>query len=803
MSDLPSPLINAVVAGRAVLFLGSGASIGSMHPQGKGCPNSKMLGDSLSDKFLGGKLKNLSLSEVSQYCESEAGRNAVQSFIKDIFIDFHPSDFHKLIPTFRWQTIATTNYDLIIERAYESEENTIQTLVPFYKNNQLVEEECKKKTHPLKYLKLHGCISQINDENIPLILTPEQYIKFEQNRSRLFDMLKNLSYEFPVIFCGYSISDINIRKILADLVDDNIYRPSYYTVQPGISDIESRFYMQKRITSINKTFEQFLYSLDSVIPINNRILSSLIPVETSLARHYCIRGINESKGLVSFLDQDAMHIFPGMPINRQDPKLYYKGFDSGFGGISANLDIKRGVSDTILTDVVLSEEGEKKKNIELYVIDGAAGNGKTTVLKRVAWDAANEFDALVFYFLETGAVRNEMLEEIYIKTKKRIFAFIDRAALRLEEIHDCLVFFRNKDIKLTIFTAERSNEWNVRCDKLNVWVTSFFTVRYLSEKEVQRIILKLGENKALGLLSEKSHAEQVSAFLDRAQRQLLVALHEATLGKPFEEIVLDEYRRITPDKARLIYLDICSLHRYGVGVRAGLISRMSGIFFDEFKNELFKPLENVVFSTHNKYAGDHEFRTRHPHVAEIVFDQVLSSQDEKLNQLIRVLKGMNIDYSSDREAYVKIVKGRLIAGLFSAPEMGRKFYEIAYSVFGDDSYLLHQEGVFELNHPNGSLDRAEKILLSAESKAPNDFSVQHSLANVYRSKALGAKNALLKKELRGRALARLTKSKNSGIRNPYEVNTRLQIALDELKDIFLEHDMVFDQSDERVLVEKN
>ena len=41
-----------------------------------------------------------------------------------------------------------------------------------------------------------------------------------------------------------------------------------------------------------------------------------------------------------------------------------------------------------------------------------------------------------------------------------------------------------------------------------------------------------------GLTKEK----QINAFEKKSARQLLVALHEATFGKPFEEIIDNEYR---------------------------------------------------------------------------------------------------------------------------------------------------------------------------------------------------------------------------------------------------------------------
>jgi hypothetical protein len=43
-----------------------------------------------------------------------------------------------------------------------------------------------------------------------------------------------------------------------------------------------------------------------------------------------------------------------------------------------------------------------------------------------------------------------------------------------------------------------------------------------------------------------------------AIRKILVALHEATMGKRFEEIVEDEFNNVVPREARQIYLTVSS-----------------------------------------------------------------------------------------------------------------------------------------------------------------------------------------------------------------------------------------------------
>ena len=108
-------------------------------------------------------------------------------------------------------------------------------------------------------------------------------------------------------------------------------------------------------------------------------------------------------------------------------------------------------------------------------------------------------------------------------------------------------------------------------------------MRDLSEAEIQRLLKKLAQHNCLGHLKNLTEKERLDTFRLTAERQLLVALHEATSGKSFEELVFDEYKNIVPAEARILYLDICTLHRLRVPVRAGLISRISGISYERFR----------------------------------------------------------------------------------------------------------------------------------------------------------------------------------------------------------------------------
>jgi hypothetical protein len=117
--NLPTSLITAVQEQRAILFLGAGASFDAAHPKHAKIPLGDKLRDEISGKFLGGELKFRPLTAVAAMAASEVGLIAFQKYIRDLFIDFNPTDFHLLMPTFRWRTIVSTNFDLIVKRAYQ------------------------------------------------------------------------------------------------------------------------------------------------------------------------------------------------------------------------------------------------------------------------------------------------------------------------------------------------------------------------------------------------------------------------------------------------------------------------------------------------------------------------------------------------------------------------------------------------------------------------------------------------------------------------------------------------------------
>ena len=423
--EIPKALLSEIRSGRCVLFLGAGASKGARNSKGEQPPNGSQLKGMLSDRFLGGGYRERSLEFVAELAISETDLITVQDFVRETFEDFNPGDFHMLLPTIRWRAIVTTNYDRIIEEAYESEEDCMQSLVPFISNKERVDEKLRNETS-LPLIKLHGCITRTRDESLPLILTVDQYVTHKDSRSRLFNMFEDLGYEYPIVFIGYGMEDHDIRAILQDLTRSNEGRPRYYIVSPDMTGPEERVWGSKRVTVIKGTFQDFIETVDRLIPRDRRRLqligSTTHPIESKFAGNFSL-----SENLLNALTYDLDYVYAGMPVERGTPYKFYQGFDLGWYAIEQGLDVRRELAELFVSDIIVLDEQDRSTMVELHVIKAEAGAGKSVFLRRLAWEASNDWEQLCLYAKEFGQIDYNMVYELYHLSKQRIFLFVDNA----------------------------------------------------------------------------------------------------------------------------------------------------------------------------------------------------------------------------------------------------------------------------------------------------------------------------------------------------------------------------------------
>ena len=382
---------------------------------------------------------------------------------------------------------------------------------------------------------------------------------------------------------------------------------------------------------------------------------------------------------------------------------------------------------------------------------GHAGAGTSVFLRRQAWDAATNHDKPVIHIDGASILRVDLIEEVIDLIHERLFVIVDDAPRQAKELREAFAYFRTARRPISFLLGGRTNEWNNYCDDINGFIDNFLDLDDLAMREIVTLIEKLEEHGCLGVLVNYSFEERKKIFADasKSNRQLLVALHQATEGKGLEEIAQDEYVAINPIAARRLYSEICTLNKFNAPVRAGLISRLSGINFHDFKEKFSLPLERVVLvEEHARYA-DYTYRARHSQIAAWVFERAFDRAEAKVTQLIRIIGCLNTDYVTDEEAILAILRGRDLAKTFDDKALVARLYDAAIEAHIDRSYVFHQRAVFELNHRGADLNAALNFVSQAISlSGKTRFPLLHTKAMVLRRLALLESNTLQKQHYR-------------------------------------------------------
>jgi len=751
---LPHILLESIKEQRAVLVFGAGASKECRNAFGEVPPDANQLRDHLAKKFLGTEKDSRDLATIAEMAISNgAGEALVFEEIANLMKAYEPSEAHVRMTEFRWRGIATTNYDTLIEKAYATSSNKKQTCVPFVKDIEPYDERLRGEISPVPLLKLHGCLEHRLDRDIPLIMSHEHYHRYKANRSHLFERLRHWAQHSVLIFIGYRLADAHIRSLLYDI--DPGRRPEWYVVTPGADEHDRKFYSSKGVEIIESTFGSFAKALDVQIPQIFRLLAR--PGDSSTApyiRHFRSPDAASDTLRRSF-EVDLEYVHAAIPFSDADPHKFYAGYDLGWGGIVRQYDFTRKSGEKLLYDAL---DEIKFKPQRFLLLQGSAGSGKTIALKRAAYNAAHALDQLVFWLRPTGKPRAEVFEELFGLTGRTAILVVDHISLHVDEVHQLLNRLEAKSVPLIVLASEREAEWGTYCKRLEAdYPPELYTLGRLSEREAEDLVDLLERHSSLGMLATKSRTERVALFLDegRSDRQLLVALHELTQGKPFETIIQEEYERILPDAARRLYLDIATMHQFGVMARAGAVSRISGIRFEDFERDFFEPLRDIVAVCTDPFTGDQGYKTRHSHVSRIVFETSCPSDVEKAEQFSRIITGLDAGYSSDKRILEGICKGRALAFQFSDIEYARNVFETAFVAAPESAFLYQQAAILEYVHSAGSMDKAEELAQTARSIDSTNHIYLHTLAEVARRKANQTASRVRAEQLRSQSRAYL------------------------------------------------
>lgn len=210
-----------------VLFVGAGASIDSGMPSWNEAIaniNEKLGIDKAGDNLL-----------VPQYYYNTHGKKKYNELMQSIFKFNQPlptTDIHDEIVKFNVNTIITTNYDHLIEDAFEKSGQSIQVIS---KDKDLAYANDGKIL-----IKMHG-----DFENDNFVLKEDDYLNYSNNFKLIENYIKSLIGTKVILFIGYSLSDPDVKQIInwvKTILDNDLQRAYLINASSTYSKYESEYF---------------------------------------------------------------------------------------------------------------------------------------------------------------------------------------------------------------------------------------------------------------------------------------------------------------------------------------------------------------------------------------------------------------------------------------------------------------------------------------------------------------------------------------------------------------------------------
>lgn len=134
---------------------------------------------------------------------SKINRKILEEFVEDI----EETENHKIIARLPVSSIWTTNYDKLIEKAFQSENKVVDVK---YSNNQLLTTKPKRD---IVVYKMHGDVNHPSEA----ILTKEQYEDYHRTHEPYINALTGELTTKTFLFIGFSFTDPNLDYVLSRL----------------------------------------------------------------------------------------------------------------------------------------------------------------------------------------------------------------------------------------------------------------------------------------------------------------------------------------------------------------------------------------------------------------------------------------------------------------------------------------------------------------------------------------------------------------------------------------------------------
>jgi len=741
--------------GRLILFTGAGFSLDASDAENRKLPTGPQLARELWDLCFSDEPfdPTSSLQDLYEHALARQRPRLGQLINRRLRVNATSLPPHyRTWLSLPWRRVYTLNVD-DLEQAAARQFELPRKPIPISATAPSAQLD-KTSKQGLHVVHLNGCISEPQS---PLTFSTTQYAERLAAREPLYMQLASDLLAYPFIFVGTPLDEsvlwqhIQLRGQRGDKEEHEL-RPRSFLICPSLPRARRELLKQYNIELIQMTGEQFASGVLEKLRGEAELGLKIIAREAT-ATH------DDTANIV-----DVAAAASAPPRGRTE---YLLGAEPTWSDLTGG----RAISRTCDAELVamaqealaspLARDGGRA--LAVLVIGGTAGSGKSTALmrlslalsaagQRVAWVApdAEVSPRTIRAYVSDPACAPVLAIDTAERYGSELPALIRDMA---SSPHLALLVISTRSAKLELLDTPTLDSVNKRQ----------FIMPHLTNEDIGALIQTLDRDNRLGRLKGKTRAEQEAAFREKAGRQLLVAMIEATSGKRFDEKVTEEWEGLSP-KAQFFYALVAVASAFG-----HFLSREELLLAAPSKGPADLTAINLLSRRHIVTEEDQgaRIRARHKVIAETLVNELRTRGNLLASIYIGLTSALAIRVRQD-EKMRNSREWRLLKFLLNHEHLfqvldaddARRVYEGIEENLRWDHHFWLQRGMFELEH--GRIGLAENFLNQAFALQENDAYVQTAVAHL----------ALKKAALHPRALEADTSAKDAVDRLKAQIRAR-------------------------------
>lgn len=664
------PLLEKIKNGNVALFIGAGCSISA------GLPDGKSITNSLKEHFPNCNQELQNFMDVCQDIEETPPYDSTQlhDFIKQKLDLYEITESHKALTKYPWSSIFTTNFDNIIETAYNTSRER-------YKSCYLVANETPSVNisdrTKIFLFKLMGTIDA-HDQSSAMVLTRTDYHNNIVKRNQYLKLLADFIKSGTILYIGYSFKDQIVKDIISGLLKlHGLPRLpwSYMLLKDDIpQDQKSQyFFTSNKIIPIQARFEDFFSYLEQS-SIQNTTLSKKIerPKATLniLGRHITIRedSYNMYASSFDFLHEEVLQ------TSQCDMEEFLRGKAKCWYAYQNNWDFNRSVFN--LKDKQLNlvkqiteelKEFDASKNKILYVT-GMPGCGKTVYTYRLAYNVyvENKIPVMVFNknssvdfktvssFIEDVNNEYEKLLSENEKTKPvKVTLIFDDVSFNLKDVVRLNEFLISRGRSALIIANGRQSELesNARSINLNIDLRNWFVVgENLNGEESGSIIPYLYDHRFITSKSARWEDLISKTYSNSFFATFYSLVHPSR--KPLDEIIRDQFNGLS-ELAKEAFVNICCFSQFNIPINIELLVRSLEISYDDFY-DILKDVQKIIFEEED-YNGNVFYKAHHRIIAQKTLEFFMPDRAKLFDRYVQILEESILYNTKEKEIVERLL----------------------------------------------------------------------------------------------------------------------------------------------------